>query len=167
MKRSFELPEIQSIAQEVLDAVKKPRRFTGAAVIALSGDLGAGKTTLTQAIARELGVKEHLVSPTFVIMKFYNLPPTSPQSPSEVDGHLSTASPSQERGQFTKLIHIDAYRLSSKTELEKLGWQEIMSDPKNLILIEWPEQVPGLIPADATRVNLSHKEESIRKIDIS
>ncbi len=155
MKRSFELPEIQSVAEEVLEAVK-PRRFTGAAVVALSGDLGAGKTTFTQAIARELGVKEHLVSPTFVIMKFYNLPPTSPQP-----------SPSQERGQFTKLIHIDAYRLSSKTELEKLGWQEIMSDPKNLILIEWPEQVPGLIPSDAIKVNLSHKEESIREIEIS
>lgn len=145
MKKKFELSEIQSVAQEVLEAVKKPRRYSGAAVIALSGDLGAGKTTLTQAIARELGVKEHLVSPTFVIMKFYNL----------------------ENQNWQKLIHIDAYRLNSKTELEKLGWQEIISDTNNLILLEWPERVDGLIPADAIQVNLSHKEEFIREIEIS
>jgi tRNA threonylcarbamoyladenosine biosynthesis protein TsaE len=155
MKKKFELSEIQSVAQEVLEAVKKPRRLAGAAVIALSGDLGAGKTTLTQAIARELGVKEHLVSPTFVIMKSYRLPLLKGEWPSTAEGV------------YSKLIHIDAYRLKSKEELEKLGWQEIATDPQNLILIEWPEQVPGLIPTDATQVKLSHKEESIREIEIS
>ena len=95
----------------------KPRRFTGAAIAALSGDLGAGKTTLTQAIARELGIKEQVISPTFIIMKFY-----------DIDIHP-----------WQKLVHIDAYRLKSKDELLRLDLQKLPKPQKkkNLIILEW------------------------------
>ena len=104
-----------------------------ASVVALSGDLGAGKTTLTQGIASALGVSESVVSPTFVIEKSYDLI----------------------NQRWQKLIHIDAYRLINEHELEVLGWHDILADGTNLIIIEWPEMVAGLIPSHAVRVELS------------
>lgn len=116
-----------------------------ALVIALSGDLGAGKTALAQALARELGVIETVTSPTFIIERVYALP--------------------KELGRgFSRLIHIDAYRLESESELEHLGWKEMLSDPQNLILVEWPERVVSLIPSDSLRVTLSYIDEQSRDI---
>ncbi len=152
MKKIFGKNDIAAIANEVLDEIEAGReerreRALGATVVALSGDLGAGKTTLTQAIARKLGIVENVISPTFVIMKSY-------------------AVPQQGMRGFFRLVHIDAYRLDSSSELEKLGWAELIADPENLILIEWPEKVPEAIPAHARRVTLAHKNEDEREIDL-
>ena len=100
-------------------------------VVALQGDLGAGKTTFAQAVGLELGVNESMQSPTFVIEKIY-----------EIDWNG-----------FKNLIHIDAYRLEKDEELLHLGWQEIISEPENFILIEWPENVAGIIPENAKRIS--------------
>lgn len=148
MKKVFTEKELPIIAKVVLDLLQpitsrlKPHQAT---VVALSGELGAGKTTLTQEIARQLGIKENVNSPTYVIMKKYKIP-------------LSTS-------HFRFLIHIDAYRLESEQELEKLGWQEIIADPENLILIEWPERVKKLIPKDTMKILLKHGGKH-RLIDI-
>ncbi len=115
------LNEFQKTAQ---DFALKLTPSTEARVVGLYGNLGAGKTTFTQAIAKSLGVEETVTSPTFVIEKIY-----------ELTG-----------GKFTHLIHIDAYRLEKSEELLHLGWQEVTSDPKNLILIEWPERVVEIMP---------------------
>ena len=92
---------------------------SSATVVGLYGDLGAGKTFFTQVIAKNLGLKEDVVSPTFVIEKKYILT----------------------NQKFANLIHIDAYRIEDSDELLSLRWREIISDPRNLILIEWPERV--------------------------
>lgn len=119
-------------------------RENSATIIALSGNLGAGKTTFAQGVAKALGVEETVTSPTFVIEKVYEL-----------------------TGQkWTHLIHIDAYRLKDAHELEVLGWHEMASEPTNLILIEWPEMVAELIPADAVRVTLSGSGD-VREIEVS
>jgi len=143
--RTFTQNEIREIAWEILTKISHAIPRSTATVVALSGELGAGKTTLTQAIARELGVKENVISPTFVLIKNYTLTAKS----------------------YTLLIHIDAYRFDSASELSKLGWSELLADPNKLILIEWPERVAGLIPKDAIRVSLSHKDEKTRHVDIS
>ena len=114
-----------------------------ATVITLSGDLGAGKTTFTQGVARALGVNEKVTSPTFVIEKVY-----------ELSGQ-----------KWTHLIHIDAYRLKDAHELEVLGWHEIMQEPGNLILIEWPEMVAELIPKSATRITIAGSGD-VREISV-
>ncbi len=137
----FCIENIDEIAGAVLQSIKKSPDH--ATVIALSGELGAGKTTLTQALGRLLGVKENMISPTFVIMKSYKLKAKS----------------------WKLLVHIDAYRLKGERELEVLGWQEMVGNPDNLILIEWPERVPLLIPKDSYTVNLGHINESTRTID--
>ena len=110
----------------------------GATVVTLSGDLGAGKTTFTQVVAQSLGVTEDVTSPTFVLEKIYDL----------------------EGQQFSRLVHIDAYRLNSAHELEVLGWKELLADRGNLIVLEWPERVEEAIPEYATRIRFDiHGDE--------
>ncbi len=109
----------------------------GATVLALSGELGAGKTTFVQGIAKSLGIEESVTSPTFVIMKIYDL----------LDQ------------KFKRLVHMDAYRLKGKEHLRVLGWDALISDPGNLICIEWPEKIQDAIPSDAIRVTLRYSGE--------
>jgi tRNA threonylcarbamoyladenosine biosynthesis protein TsaE len=102
----------------------------GATVLALSGEIGAGKTTFVQALARSLGIIETVSSPTFVLEKIYDL----------------------EGQKFARLVHIDAYRLKGTDELRHLGWDELVADLGNLICVEWPERVPGALPDGAIRL---------------
>ena len=106
---------------------------TGAVVIALKGDLGAGKTTLVQSLAALLGVTETVTSPTYVVMKSY-----------ETDGHAT----------ITHLIHIDAYRIEDIDEMRVLGFENLLSKKDTIICIEWPEKITPLIPADALTVSI-------------
>lgn len=115
-----------------------------ATIVALQGDLGAGKTAFTQEAGKILGIKENMHSPTFVIEKIYDI----------------------DFNNFRRLIHIDAYRLESESELINIGWEEISADPENLIFIEWPERVPGLIPASAKKISLEFVDEATRHIHI-
>jgi tRNA threonylcarbamoyladenosine biosynthesis protein TsaE len=144
MQKTFRKDELSEIAKILFEEIRRRSSRERATVVALSGDLGAGKTTLTQALARELGITETVISPTFVIMKEYSLP--------------------GESGGFSRLVHIDAYRLESAAELSRLGWQELVADPKTLVLVEWPEKVPGAIPEDAVVVTLAHESEEVRQI---
>ena len=115
----------------------------GATVLALHGNLGAGKTTLTQAIARSLGVTDTVRSPTFVILQTY---------------------PLHSESRFTTLTHIDAYRIDDEEELRVLGWAELLTDPGRLIVIEWPERVLGLIPPSAIHVHIEIGKDTERII---
>jgi tRNA threonylcarbamoyladenosine biosynthesis protein TsaE len=144
MSTIFNVSELDSISREVLAVAIQSKKENRATIIALSGDLGAGKTTLVQFLAKQLGITEHLQSPTFVILKSYQLSATS----------------------YKLFTHIDAYRLNSKEELEKLNWQEYANNPDNLICIEWPEQVEGLLSEDILCVSLEHVSEQERKIKI-
>jgi len=115
-----------------------------ATIVALCGELGAGKTTFTKSAARALKIKEIVPSPTFVIMRSYKLQTTN----------------------YQLFIHIDAYRLKNKKELLHLGWKELVNDPKNLIFVEWPENIAKLIPKKAIKIALAHKGEGKREIKI-
>lgn len=141
MKRIYSIDAIDAVAEELLRAVS-PQENT-ATLVTLSGDLGAGKTTLSQAIGRALGVKETIVSPTFVIMKRY----------------------ATKDARFSTLVHIDAYRLKGKGELVPLGWEMLLREPRTLILLEWPERVEGAIPKIAFPIVLSHEGDEERYID--
>ncbi|OHB18819.1 MAG: tRNA (adenosine(37)-N6)-threonylcarbamoyltransferase complex ATPase subunit type 1 TsaE [Parcubacteria group bacterium RIFCSPHIGHO2_01_FULL_56_18] len=110
---------------------------SGATIVTFSGDLGAGKTTFVKGIAHALGIEEHITSPTFVILKIYDL-----------------------HGQkFERLIHMDAYRLKGRQHLKVLGWDELVKDPGNLILVEWPEKIGEAIPEGAKRISLRYSDE--------
>ncbi|MFC1730952.1 tRNA (adenosine(37)-N6)-threonylcarbamoyltransferase complex ATPase subunit type 1 TsaE [candidate division KSB1 bacterium] len=115
---------------------------SGATVVGLYGDLGAGKTTFTKALAEVLGVKETVTSPTFVLEKIYTL----------------------KNQKFSHLIHIDAYRLESSDELKQLGWDTIISNPGNLIVIEWADKVGDLLPENTKKISLQVVGEEVRNI---
>ena len=116
------LTELSALAQRVL--AQLPHKTSGATLLALVGELGAGKTTFVQALARELGVQDTAQSPTYVLMKSYPV----------------------NYKHFTKLVHIDAYRLEKPEEFAALKPEEFLSDPHALVCIEWPERVEGQLP---------------------
>lgn len=135
------MKETEKIAREFVEK-EFVRNENGAVIVGLYGDLGSGKTAFTQAVAKCLGVKETVTSPTFVIEKIYKL----------------------DNRDFEHLIHIDAYRLKGGDELLHLGWEEIAKNPKNIIFIEWPERVAEILPDNIKKVCFTFVDENIREI---
>ncbi len=140
MKKDFSIKEINNVVKEIFKILSSSN-LDEATVVTLSGDLGAGKTTLTQGIAREFGIKEKVVSPTFVIIKKYKI----------------------KNPKWETLVHIDAYRLEKNEEMLNLGWQEIIQNPKNLVFLEWPEKISKIIPNKITKIKLRHHKESEKR----
>lgn len=107
--------------QETLNLAEKfSRRLTGGEVVLLFGNLGAGKTVFTKGIARGLGIKKNITSPTFVIMKVY---------------------PVKNHGSIKKLVHLDCYRLSAFSELSAIGINDYLGRKDAVVVMEWPENV--------------------------
>lgn len=150
---SKSLKETDVLAKVFLEKLLSQKN--SATIVVLSGDLGSGKTTFVQSIARLLGIKDHITSPTFVIMKKF----TIYDSPNE--SKLRTG-----QARFAILTHIDAYRLKNGEELKKLGWTEIIADPQNLIFIEWPENVADAVPKNVIKISFEFIDENTRKIII-
>ena len=138
------LAEFEAVAKEILaGCLAAP--VDVALVIGLVGDLGAGKTTLVQAWARELGVDRAVTSPTFTLVQRYET--TSPR--------------------FQELIHADLYRLETERELATIGAGEWGSNPKQLVVVEWPHQVPGLAEKLTHTVTITESEHNQREITVS
>jgi len=121
--------EMSAVAADIVRSCPPAAHAT---VLALSGDLGAGKTTLVQALATQLGVREVVTSPTFVLLKQYE-----------------TAEP------WEQLIHIDVYRIEDPAELKRLGFVELCALPNTVICLEWPERVATLVPSNAHHITLT------------
>jgi tRNA threonylcarbamoyladenosine biosynthesis protein TsaE len=116
---------------------------TGALVIGLRGELGAGKTTFVQAFAHALGIAEQPKSPTFNLMKSYAVPRTT-----------------------YVLWHLDCYRLTRHTDLGALDLHARFAEPHNIILVEWPERVSDGLPRDHLTVSFSHTGGDTRSITL-
>jgi len=125
----------KKIAREILS--KKPKNK--AIVLALKGNLGAGKTTFTQGFAKELGVRSKILSPTFNIMKRFKF-------------------------KGGNLYHIDCYRIKNKKDLEILGFKEIVLNYENVIIIEWPERIKGLLPKNSIYIRFKHLKDKERSL---
>lgn len=107
-------------------------------VICLQGDLGAGKTTFVQGVAQGWGSVDAVSSPTFILINEYR------------------------RADASQLFHMDAYRLDSTAEAELLDLDSLLAD--GALIIEWPERIPGLIPAERLWVQLEHVDEEEREM---
>lgn len=101
-------------------------------VVAISGELGAGKTTLVQAICRGYGVADRVTSPTFALVHEYD----APRSP---------------------VYHLDLYRLDSPAGLRELGWDDVLASDA-LVLVEWPERAGDLLPPHTVPIALETVE---------
>lgn len=131
--------ETKALGQKIGKSLK------GGEVLALIGDLGAGKTTFTQGLAESLGI-EKVVSPSFIIMRSYPI----------INHPLS----------INHLYHVDLYRLEKniKKELDNLGVTAIWGKPENVVLIEWADKAQGLLPKSTIYVKFEYQDEDKRKI---
>ena len=114
------------------------RNASPGTVIALTGELGTGKTTLTRAIARGLGIQEPITSPTFNIIKEYD------------DGRLP-------------LYHFDVYRIGDPEEMYELGYEEYFYG-SGVCVIEWADLIDEIIPENAVRIGIRYGEREGERI---
>ncbi len=137
---------ITNSEKETLDFAKSiGQKLKTKTIFALEGDLGAGKTTFTKGLARGLGVKKTVTSPTFVLMKVY---------------------PVRQNKYIKELCHIDAYRLKSTIDLEAIGALEYFQKPGTVTVIEWSEKIKKLLPKRIKAIKFKHQEEDKRQIEI-
>lgn len=108
-----------------------------AMVLALVGDLGGGKTTFLQGFAKGLGIKEKILSPTFIIVR-----------------------------RIKNFYHIDCYRIKKSKELLDLGFKEIIADPKNIIAIEWADRIRKIMPRGTVWIDFKFIDNKTREIVI-
>jgi tRNA threonylcarbamoyladenosine biosynthesis protein TsaE len=111
--------------------------------VALIGELGAGKTSLTQGIAHGLGIPDGFVitSPTFTILNEYP-------------------------GSGLALYHMDAYRLNGSADLDEMGYEEYLAG-RGVMVIEWAERILDAVPREALFVRMTYVDENVRRIEIS
>ncbi len=136
------MAELEGVSTELVSRLAAISSDGSATVVALHGDLGAGKTTLVQAIARTLGVTETVTSPTFVVMKQYEI----------------------EHADFTTLVHIDAYRIETTDEMRPLGFAQLLAEPRTLICIEWAERIATLLPDTTVHMSLELNADGTRTL---
>ncbi len=142
--RSKSPNQTQKIASELAKKIIKSMPWHHAKVFALEGELGVGKTTFVKGFARGLGIKSHITSPTFVLMKVYRFKSTS----------------------YKLLYHIDAYRIKNHKDLLPLGVKEIIADPANIVLIEWSDRVKKILPKKYVKIHIDHLDKNSRKITV-
>jgi len=130
----------ENFAQEILASTMQKT----ALVLGLWGDLGAGKTTFLQGFAKGLGIGEKINSPTFVILKRFGL----------------------KNKPLKNFYHIDCYRLHKPEEILDLGFKEIISDPQNIVAVEWPEKIKKVLPKNTVNIKFQHLEKNQRNIII-
>lgn len=118
------------------------RDLAGPVIIELVGDLGVGKTTFMAGVGEFLGVKEPIISPTFLIQRNYNLGAGHP---------------------WKRLVHLDAYRIERESELAGIDWEKYSTDPENIIFIEWPANMQIKLAA-TRRIEFNHISETEREI---
>jgi tRNA threonylcarbamoyladenosine biosynthesis protein TsaE len=129
--------QTQKLGEQLAKAILQLPAPSRAVVLCLYGDLGGGKTTFLQGFAKGLGIKQKVLSPTFVIMK-----------------------------RFENFYHIDAYRMKDYKDAKDLGLPEIMKKPENIIAIEWPERIKKILPKNAIKINFKFISNNKRAIII-
>jgi tRNA threonylcarbamoyladenosine biosynthesis protein TsaE len=136
--------ETKNRGKELAKKILKEQAATKAQVLALRGDLGGGKTTFLQGFARGLGIKQKILSPTFVILKKFRIKHSS----------------------FKFFYHIDCYRIKKPKEILDLGFKKIIADPKNIIAVEWSDRIKKLLPPNTIFISFEFYNKNKRKIKI-
>lgn len=132
--------------------VLKIRGIKKAFIIGLSGELGSGKTTLLKGFAKGLGIREKIISPTFIIMRKFEL------------GNSRSVSTGT---RFKSFYHIDCYRLKSPKEILSLRLKGIISNPKNIVAIEWVDRIKKILPRNALVLKFEIIKQDTRKIEFA
>src|SRR3989344_1849998 len=141
--------ETKRFAKRLLQRIIKTKtKMEGALILALSGELGAGKTVFVKGLAGELGVKKSVLSPTFVLIKRYPI------------------SHKTKKGFFKNFYHIDCYRIKKAEEIAKLEWKKLIKNPENIIVVEWAEKIHKILPKKHIAIHFQHKNRTERAVTI-
>ena len=141
-----------------------PTQRKGAIVLAMQGDLGGGKTTFIQGFARGLGIKENITSPTFVILKKFEIA-ASPRPFGKRGGAPRNDKDGAPRNDRSNVFyHIDCYRIEKSGDLLDLGVKNILSDRNNIVAIEWSEKIQKILPKNAIKIKFEFVDENTRRI---
>ena len=132
----------ESSEETKLLAEKLTQQLNPGDFVAFYGNLGSGKTTFIQGLARGLGIQRRITSPTFIILRHYKI----------------------EKGLF---YHIDLYRTESLEDLLGLGINEVLEDRTNIIAVEWAEKMGKLLPKKRLDINFEYIDENKREIKIT
>lgn len=122
-------------------------------IISLEGELGGGKTTFVKGLAKGLGIKEKIKSPTFVIMRKHKLTTNNKQQTAK-------------SCKFKYFYHLDCYRLEKPEEILELGFQEILKNPQNIVAIEWGDRIKKILPKNYIKIKFEYLDKDKRKIKI-
>jgi tRNA threonylcarbamoyladenosine biosynthesis protein TsaE len=165
-KISKNIKDTEKIAKDFLDKLTPIKN--GAVVVGLYGDLGTGKTTFTQNAGKYFGIKRKINSPTFVIIKKYEISKKRSHKNFLADKTkpVSAGENFHDCASFKYLFHIDAYRLKNEKELLNLGWLDIISNPEHLVFIEWPENIIKAMPKKHHKIGITHTKEGHRSFKI-
>ncbi len=139
---------ITKTEEETIDFSKNmAKSFNGGEILCLEGDLGAGKTIFTKGVAKGLGYNKNVNSPTFVVMKVYNIE-------------------NNKKG-IENLVHIDAYRLQNSEDIETIGGTEYFAKKNTITIIEWPKNIIDAIPKLAIWIKIKNINKKEREITIN
>ena len=133
------------------------KELRGGDIICLTGELGSGKTTFAQGILKGLKAKGPYTSPTFLVMKKYRITHNTKHDTRKKKVLRVTCY------ELHDIYHIDCYRIKTKDILD-LGWEEIIADKNNLVIVEWAERIKRIISRSAIWIRFRHKGRDKRKI---
>jgi tRNA threonylcarbamoyladenosine biosynthesis protein TsaE len=142
--------QTQKLGEKFAKEILKLKPQNHAVVIGLRGNLGAGKTTFLQGFAKGSGIKEKILSPTFVIQKRF-----------QINIHQNGRSSIL---MYSHFYHFDCYRLKNGEEIIELDFKKIISDPKNIVAIEWPGKIKKVLPKNTVLINFDFVDNNKREI---
>lgn len=135
--------ETQRLGENFAKEILKNGLQKTAVVLGLRGNLGGGKTTFLQGFAKGLGIKQKVLSPTFVIQKRFKL----------------------SNKYFKNFFHIDSYRLNNYEDILELNFKDIILNPENIVAIEWPEKIKKVLPKNTIFIEFKFVDENNREIN--
>jgi tRNA threonylcarbamoyladenosine biosynthesis protein TsaE len=127
--------ETERLGEKIGKRISQIRLKNQAQIIALEGDLGGGKTTFLKGLAKGMGIKEKILSHTFLLIR-----------------------------KFQNFYHIDCYRIKKPSEILKLGFRKIVKDPQNIVAIEWAERIKGILPRKILKIKFKILGKKKREI---
>jgi tRNA threonylcarbamoyladenosine biosynthesis protein TsaE len=138
--------ETEKLGEKIGKKILKEKLDKTAKILALEGDLGGGKTTFLKGFAKGLGIREKILSPTFILFRKFNI--------------------KHRTSNFKHFYHIDCYRIEKEREILNLGFREIIKDPQNIVAIEWADKIKKILPRKVLKIKFKILEKKEREISI-
>ena len=135
--------ETKNSAKEIAQEILKKKSQKTSFVIGLKGELGSGKTTFVQGFAKGLGIKEKILSPTFVIYRKFRIKNSK------------------------YFYHFDCYRIKRAKDILNLDFKEIISNPENIVVVEWADKIKKIMPKNTLWISFKLINEFSRKLTLN